>query len=381
MKRPWLWLGLVAVLIVLAALAGGPGASPDAGPGGTLALRRLLGRMGYQVQDADNPPAGRGVFLLLADLRSQTQDDALLGWARDGGTLVVADTGSVILSEQGITEPGIVGSYSGSANLAPGCAAPETVGVDRLTVDGSDSVLAAGDAGTVGCFPTGGRAGGDFELAEPIGRGRLVVLGGISPFTNQLLDKQSNATFALGLLGSAGTTVVFGSPAPPAAATQAGLWGSLPGTARAVLVEVVIALLVFAAYRARRFGKPVVEHLPAPVPAGELVDAVGRLYRSAGAAAFAGETLRAFTMRWLGARTGAGPGAGPGAVGGWPGADPEALSTALAELTGRRREDVHRVVAGPPASRDEDLITLGRELEELRAQVGGHQAPAPPRGD
>src|SRR6266542_4404050 len=59
-------------------------------PGGTLALRRLLAGMGHQVRDADAPPQGPAVFVLLADLRGPEEADDLMGWARTGGTLVIA---------------------------------------------------------------------------------------------------------------------------------------------------------------------------------------------------------------------------------------------------------------------------------------------------
>ena len=46
MKRPWVLLGVLAVLIVAGAVLAGPSGSDDRGPHGTLALRRYLEAMG-----------------------------------------------------------------------------------------------------------------------------------------------------------------------------------------------------------------------------------------------------------------------------------------------------------------------------------------------
>ena len=361
-RRPWLWLVVLAVLAVAAVAIAGPGRASDAGPQGTLALRRFLTGMGRTVRSGDNPAPGASVFVLFNDLRSTEQADSLLGWARDGGTLVVADPRSAVLSEAGIHPAGNVGHYSfGPPTVAPACVAPETVGVKTVAIDAGDALLATAGAGAAACFPL---SSGAFEISEPMGSGRLVALGGMSPFTNALLSHAGNARFALGLLGSPGPgdggTVVFGSPAPPGAVPP-GLWKTLPPAARVALLEAGLALLAFALYRARRFGRPVPEHLPAPVPASELVDAVGRLYRSARATGFAGDTMRAFTLRRLRTRVAGGAGPGP--------ADAEAISSALSGLTGRDPEAVRRLVAGPAPVSDDELINLGRGLEELRQQV------------
>lgn len=67
MKRPWVLLGVLAVLIVAGAVLAGPSGSDDRGPHGTLALRRYLEAMGGTVRTADTPPDGPAVFVLLND--------------------------------------------------------------------------------------------------------------------------------------------------------------------------------------------------------------------------------------------------------------------------------------------------------------------------
>lgn len=363
-RRPrtaWALIAL-AVVALLTVVIAGPGPSSEAGPGGTLALMRFLPEMGIRVHTAGRHP-DTGIFVLFADLRTSEQDSALLDWVRDGGTLIVADPRSAALPVAGINTPNLVGLGS---RLRPGCVRPETAGIDQLSVEGSDSVLSTNAPGAIGCFP---KNGGYFEISHPMGQGHLIALGGISPFTNAHLAQAGNASFALDLFGGGaaggGGTVTFGDPAPPGT-KPASLWSTLPLVARIVLVQIMIAVVAYALLRARRFGKPAVEQLPAPVPASELVDAVGRLYRSSRATAFAGDQIRGFTLRRLNSVAGSGGAFAP--------IDPEALSSTLASLSGRDPEAVRRLVTGPPPGSDEELIALGRELEELRRQVEGLRA-------
>ena len=67
MKRPWVLLGVLAVLIVAGAVLAGPSGSDDRGPHATLALRRCLEAVGGTVRTADTPPDGPAVFVLLND--------------------------------------------------------------------------------------------------------------------------------------------------------------------------------------------------------------------------------------------------------------------------------------------------------------------------
>jgi hypothetical protein len=379
MRRRWILLGIAGALVVVVALLSGPASSDERGPHGTLALRRYLVAMGLSVRNADTPPDGPGVFVVLTDLRDPGQAGDLVSWARGGGTLVVADPQSATAAAAGVGAVGRVGHYAfGPARLDPACATPEIAGVRTLAVDAADSVLAS-DPGGVGCFPI---SGGSFAVTTPLGSGKVIVLGGVSPLTNALLGHDDNAAFAIGVFGSGGP-VVFGPPVPPGSAASKGLIGSLPPAARVVLGQLVVALGVFALVRGRRFGRPTFEQVPSPVASGELVHAVARLYRSARARAFAGDVLRRGTRRRLRSRLGLGPepptGTQPGTAPGMqPGSPPgisaavdEALSSTVAQLSGSSPDRVQRLLGGPGPTTDEELIALGRELEELRRRVEG----------
>lgn len=355
-NRRWIWWVVVAAVLLGGVVLAGPGPSADNGPQGILALKRLLAGMGLTVKTANRPPTGGGVFVLVADLRSEDEAKDLLGWAQDGGTLVIADPGSNTLTEAGMAPTARVGHYSfGPPKLAPGCVTPETVGIGSVAIDPADQVLGP-VPGAVGCFSI---SGGAFELDQPVGQGRLIALGGISPFTNALLNNADNAAWAVQLFGSAPGPVVFGPAFPPGAPPPPSLFDQLPLWARAVALQIVIALVAFALVSSRRFGAPMPEHLPAPVPASELVDAVGRLYRSSRAVGFAGDTLRRFTLRRLQRRFGAGRGA----------PDVDALAAQIAPAAGMELDTVRRLLGGPAPADDAQLIALGRDLEELGRRV------------
>jgi len=51
-----------------------------------------------------------------------------------------------------------------------------------------------------------------------------------------------------------------------------------------------------------------------------------------------------------------------------PGGD-DVLSSTVARLSGSHPEDVQRLLHGPGPATEEELIALGRELEELRRRV------------
>jgi hypothetical protein len=370
-RRPWALLAVLAALVVAVAVLSGPASGDDRGPRGTLALRRYLAAMGLTVRSAATPPEGRGVFVLLTDLRDADQAGDLVSWAKGGGTLVVADPGSETAAAAGVGTVGRVGHYAfGPARLAPGCVSPEVVAVRTLAVDAGDSVLES-EAGDVGCFPL---TDGAFEVTVPMGDGKVVVLGGNSPLTNALIGKADNARWAVGVFG-AGGPVVFGGALPPGVAGPKGLGGSLPEAARVVLVQIALAAVAFAFVRGRRLGRPTLEEIPSPVPSGALVHAVARLYRSARARAFAADTLRRGMRRRLRSRLGLGPepagGGGPPGGASFPAGADEALSSTVARLTGSRPDDVERLLHGPEPATEEELIALGRELEELRRRVEG----------
>jgi hypothetical protein len=311
--------------------------------------------MGLETVEQGEPPApGEGTFFLLADIRDEEGAEKIGSWVRSGGRLVLTQPESLIAAELDIeiSEPGGLESIlPGSRKLVPRCDAFEGTGVDELVVALSDASLEA-PSGAEGCFSSEGRP---YLAIFDHGKGQVLVMAGISPFTNQYLRSGDNAIFAYRLFAGLGT-VVFGPPVDPAAQLSGSPWQSLPAGARSSLAILVLAAVVFAAVRGRRFGKPLVEQPISPIASSQLVGASAGLYQSARARGFAADLLRRGAARRIcrmlglpgGTEVDAVRSVAGGAVGGG------ALTQALGEFE--------------PSS-DEELIELARRLHQLEKAV------------
>lgn len=304
--------------------------------------------MGRDVREGGAPPGQQGTFVLLVDLRDEAQATEVLDWVQGGGTLLLADPDSILLDALGVVPSEDVPS----GRLRPGCAVREVRGVAAVEAHGRAGLTSVDPRG-IGCFARNGAA---LVVARDVGRGRAVVLGDPSALSNELLGNSDNAIFALQAISKG--PVVFGAPVPAgAAAPRQGLWASLPLVARVCLAELALALMVFAAVRARRLGRPVPEAPLVPIPSGELVKATGRLLRIARATGYAGRELRRAMIGRLSRRAGA------------PAASGEELAALLARAGAGAEPDLVRVLAGPEPRTDAELIALGREIERLRRRV------------
>lgn len=357
-RRSWLLVAGLASLLVATVLISSPGGPTQSGPDGTLAFRRFVAEMGFEVSDADEPPEPPGTFVLLHDLRREEDAQRVAGWVARGGRLVLADPESLLAEELGIERAGPGRGLFGPQTLSPRCTTPESSGVRTIAVRISDPLLAIADPAAIPCF---GDATGAFVIRVPRGRGIVVVLGGRSPLTNELLDEADNALFAYRIVSSGGP-VVFGPPIPAASLSARpceGAWDCLPDPAKAGVLQIVAAAIVFALVRARRLGNPVEEPSPSPIPASELIRATAALYRTAGARDHAAGTLRYATIRRLVRRFGL------------QSARPEELPALLARASDVPEDDLRHVLNGPVPQDDRDLIALGRDLERMTDRLEG----------
>lgn len=349
-------LVVVAIVAVAFALPGSRPFDPDeAGPEGTLALRRLLDRLGVDHRDADAPGPATDTFVLLRDLRSDDAAADLLDWVAAGGRLVLADPSSTLADRLGVETAGIVGGTPGGTDtLEPGCLIPELGGVSGVRIRFADPLLAVPAADVLACLPSGRDA---YLLVVAHGSGRVLVLGGASPFTNELLRDADNAVLAVGLVGDG--PVVFGTPRP-AGTAPVGVWSALPGPARAALVGVLAAVLAYAAARARRLGLTPAEEPLAPIPASALVVAVAGVYRSAADRKHTAGLLRTAAADRIRARLGL------------PRATSRAEVARLAAAVASRPEAPLRTLLDRTVPRDDDgLLRLAGELDDVVAQVAG----------
>jgi Domain of unknown function (DUF4350) len=352
---PWL---LVAAGLVAAALIGGrqPGEGapldPNSpGPLGTKALVEVLRELGAEVSVGDTPPSGGdGTALLLADALETRDRDALLGWVRQGGTLVVADPSSPVsdLEQAGTATFGLV-----EVQLQRRCDLPALRGVGRVSAPGG--VLFEPPPGSQGCFS---RGEGSWLVAQPLGSGTLVRLGGASALVNRELGKADNAVLLASLLapGSDARVVVLRPPLPGGGGRT--LADLVAPRVKLALWQVVVAFVLLALWRARRLGQPVGEPQLVRVPGSELVVAVGNLLQRARsrrqAAGLLADDLRQTLADRLGlpARSTA-----------------EQVAAAVAARTGIPAERVLAALRPPEPHDEAELVTLSHTVDTIRREV------------
>jgi hypothetical protein len=225
--------------------------------------------------------------------------------------------------------------------------------VDRILAASTDHVFGPTED-VVGCF----LANGGYYLAERrYGRGAVIGLGGLTPLTNILLGEEDDVVLAWNILGAPGRPVVFGSPLPAGTDPPPGLWGLLPDVAQVIILQAFLALVLFAAARGRRLGKPVEEVLPSPIPATQLVLAGGELYRKARAASHASSVLRRRFRARVARRVGLDPEA-----------DDRQLLRAVADGTGVADQEVAKALLGPVGD-EGDLVAAARDLQGLERRM------------
>lgn len=351
-------VALAAALLLAATMRGRPGRDgppldprSDA-PLGTSALVALLDGLGAQVDLTPGlPTATDEIALVLQDRLDQPQTDSLEQWVRAGGTLVVTDPASS-LTPPG-RDPGLVPD---TRPLDPGqCSIPALDGVDRVDAGASVRFRPAETDGI--CF--GDRRDGAFVVLTAVGSGQVVALGGAAFLTNGLLGHDDNAVLAAALLApEAGVHVRVVEPPVPAGGGDKTLRDLVPGGVQRALVQLGLAFVLYAVWRAIRLGQPVPEDQPVEIAGSELVSAVGRLLSRARDPDAAATALREGARRALRARLGV---------------PPEAPDSVLADVAvarlGLPRDDVLTAVGDRPVTTDAELVTVARAVASIHQEV------------
>jgi hypothetical protein len=292
---------------------------------------------------------------LLDDAQQRTLHPAI---ATSGGRTVLLEAGPasvrVLAPGVGTGVPTEVSSSSPHCGFAAarGAGTADTGGVRYTTrLPGSDS-----------CYPV---AGGSALVRIPDAHaGDTVLLGSADILYNDHLDKRGNASLALQLLGSR-PHLIWYLPSLSDATTSAGggenafldlipsgwLWGSL---------QLLIAAVLAALWRARRLGPLVPERLPVAVRAAEATEGRARLYRSTRSRDRAAAVLRAATRERLAPLLGIRPAEAH---------DPETLTPAVSVRLPGTHLDLSFLLFGPEPSDDMALVRLADELDALEREV------------
>jgi hypothetical protein len=353
---------LLAGLLLSLAAGGDSGRALDprsAAAGGGRALATLLREQGVQVDRVTTTAAmaadarrGDTVLVVDPDLLADPQVEV----ARSTG----ADLVLVSVTEPGRYLPGVTADATGAGVRSPGCDLPAARRAGRADA----GVLAYDTSGTlaadaVGCYSRDGR--GSLVVAD-VDSAAVTLLGSGSALTNGRLDDEGNAALALALLGArphlvwylpslsdlpAGSGSTFYSLVPP------GVWWAL--------VQLAVAVLLLALWRARRLGPVVAEPLPVVVRAAEAVEGRARLYRRTGSRGTAAEALRAAARNRLVVATGLPRRAGR----------PEVVAT-VAARAGRPAAgpgSVTHLLYGAEPADDGGLVRLADEIDRLEREV------------
>ncbi|GAA1969828.1 DUF4350 domain-containing protein [Amycolatopsis minnesotensis] len=340
--------------IVLALATGGTSRGEldpeSAAPTGSRALAALLRNQGVDVVVA------------------ATFDDALA--AAPGSTVLVTAGGTVRperladlrdrAAESVLIAPGqpaldrvlpAVRTYGGpdAAVHAPNCSLPAAAAAgDALT--GGQRFLA--DSRVTTCY---GGSVASVRDAHP-----ATLLGDGVALTNQHLGENGNAALAMRLLG-ARPRLVWYLPVPGDPAFAEGretITGLLPDGWVFGGVQLAVAAVVFALWRARRLGPVVTEPLPVVVRAAETTEGRARLYRRSGAAGHAAAILREAAVARLATALSMSGDAGPAAV-----------IAAVSVRSGLTAAEISQLLYGEGVRGDADLVRLADDLDALEERI------------
>ncbi|MFB7243420.1 DUF4350 domain-containing protein [Streptomyces populi] len=339
----------------------------SADPSGSRALAQLLADRGVPTRvvttlDEARSAAGPDTTLLVAapDLLTERRQTLLRTTTeRSGGRTVLVSPGPPSI---GTLVPGVTAdpAVSFDSTLSPRCELPAARRAGPADTGGIRYTTTDPDADT--CYPSDGLP---TLLRVPTGSagGDTVVLGAPDILSNDRLDEQGNASLALQLLGSRDRLVWYLPSLSDDSATGTGgrsffdlipsgwLWGT---------VQLFVAAVLAALWRARRMGPLVPERLPVAIRASETTEGRARLYRKASARDRAAAALRSATRTRLAPLIGVSPARAHA---------PETLLPALAARLDGDSGALLPLLFGPPPRDDAALVSLADQLDALEREV------------
>ncbi|MFF4432267.1 DUF4350 domain-containing protein [Streptomyces sp. NPDC001513] len=384
---------LTAGVVILAALNSGTRHGyldpRSADPLGSRAVAELLKARGVTTRVVTTAAeaaeaTGPHTTLLVADPdRLGTTQRRTIRSAIDlsGGRTVLLAPGSHSLPD---LSPGVRAQGDAATDApAPGpdCTLPAATSAGRAATGGGLRYTTS-LPGATACYPSGGHP---TLLTLPAGTGGdTVLLGSETILLNESLAEEGNASLALQLLGSRPDLVWYmpslaDSDPDPGAGEDKTLFELVPAGWSWALLQLFLAAVLAALWRARRLGPLVTEKLPVAIRASEATEGRARLYRKAGARDRAATVLRAATRERLAALTGV-----PHTRAHEPAALVPAVSARLTNgtygstsgtqngtgnATQHGTRDVTTLLFGPTPPDDAALVALADHLDALEREV------------
>ncbi|MFI6349612.1 DUF4350 domain-containing protein [Streptomyces sp. NPDC050560] len=309
--------------------------------------------------------AGPDTTLLVAapDLLTHRQRTLLHSAAGDaGGRTVLLAPGPAATGDLA-PEADVDPFPSAHGTLAPGCDLPaarragsaDTGGVRYSTIAaGADACYPAEGVPTLVRIPVAGTPGD------------TVLVGSPDFLVNDRLDRHGNASLALQLLGSR-PHLVWYLPSlsdTSGSARERGFLDLVPDGWIWGTLQLGIAALLTALWRARRLGPLVPERLPVVIRASETAEGRAHLYRRAAARDRAALALRSAARSRLAPLVGT-----PSSQAHSPEALLPALRTRLGPGAHTPAPDPYPLLFGPPPSDDAALVALADQLDALEREV------------
>ncbi|MFE0178819.1 DUF4350 domain-containing protein [Streptomyces sp. NPDC059002] len=339
-----------------------------ADPYGSRAVAELLADRGVSTRvvttaEEARSAAGADTTLLVAnpDVLTDRQQSLLRKATKDseGRTVLVAPGAPSI----GTLAPGVTadGIPSTDSTLSPGCSLPAARRAGTADMGGIryDTLVPDAEA----CYPSDSLPS-LLQLPTPRGQGDTVLLGAPDILYNDRLDQHGNASLALQLLGSRPHLVWYlPSLADDSAATddeRRGFFDLIPSGWAWGTLQLTVAAVLAALWRARRLGRLVPERLPVAIRASETVEGRARLYRKANARDRAATALRTATRTRIAPLVGVSPTQAHA---------PETLLPALSTRFPSPDRDLLPLLFGPPPGNDAALIALADQLDALEREV------------
>ncbi|MEU9031449.1 DUF4350 domain-containing protein [Streptomyces sp. NPDC048383] len=339
----------------------------SADPSGSRALAQLLQERGVTARVVTNAAdaaaaTGPGTTLLITDPdRLGPSQRRAIRSASDlsgGRTVLIAPDDSLPDLAPGTRTAG----PAHPDDLDPRCALPAAVTAGRAGT-GGDLGYTAAPTGATGCYPSDGRPTLVVRPGATRG-GDTVLLGSDSILRNEHLAEQGNASLALQLLGSRPDLVWYLptlSDMTDADDTEdKSLLDLVPTGWHWALLQLLLAAVVTALWRARRLGPLVTEKLPVAVRASESTEGLARLYRKADARDRAATVLRAAGRERLAALVGVPP---------TQAHDPISLVPAVSARLVDGTRDVTTLLFGTTPADDAALVALADHLDALEREV------------
>ncbi|GAA2981720.1 DUF4350 domain-containing protein [Streptomyces fulvorobeus] len=228
-----------------------------------------------------------------------------------------------------------------------------------------------------GCYPSDGLP--TVLVVQGQRAGDTVLLGSSDLLHNDRLDQQGNASLALQLLGSRPHLLWYlPSLADPSAAETdeepgdraTDEDGAAPGSASFTdlipsgwlwgTLQLALAAVCAAIWRARRLGPLVTERLPVAIHASETTEGRARLHRKANARDRAADSLRSATRTRLAPLAGVSPRDAHSS---------EVLVPAIAARVSDAGGDLHALLFGTAPPDDAALLLLTVQLDALEREV------------